>query len=97
MSCRARWRFAGTRFEAGQMLLFKAGDHLSLRAGPHGARLLLPGGAVMDKPRFIFWNFVSSSVDRIEQAKADWRAGRFEKVLGDENEFIPLPEETGPL
>src|SRR3954468_4991435 len=83
---------AGTRFEAGRMLLFRAGDRLALRAGPEGARLLLLGGAVMDGPRFIFWNFVSSSRERIEQAKVDWKVGRFAKVPGDEEEFIPLPE-----
>jgi redox-sensitive bicupin YhaK (pirin superfamily) len=83
---------AGTRFEAGRMLLFRAGDRLALRAGLEGARLLMLGGAVMDGPRFIFWNFVSSSRERIEQAKADWKAGRFGKVPGDEHEFIPLPE-----
>jgi redox-sensitive bicupin YhaK (pirin superfamily) len=83
---------AGTRFEAGRMLLFRAGDRLALQAGPGGARLLLLGGAAMDGPRFIFWNFVSSSRERIEQAKADWKAGRFGKVPGDEHEFIPLPE-----
>jgi len=83
----------GTRFAAGQMLLFRSSDRLSLQAGPEGARLLLLGGAAMDGPRFIFWNFVSSSRDRIEQAKADWRAGHFGKVPGDEHEFIPLPEE----
>ena len=82
---------AGTRFEAGRMLLFRAGDQLALRAGPQGARLLLLGGAAMDGPRFIFWNFVSSSRERIEQAKADWKEGRFGKILGDEHEFIPLP------
>ena len=83
---------AGTRFEAGRMLLFRAGDRLVLRAGPEGARLLMLGGAAMDGPRFIFWNFVSSSRERIEQAKADWEAGRFGKVPGDEHEFIPLPQ-----
>src|SRR5689334_15285509 len=83
---------AGTRFEAGRMLLFRTGDRIGLTAGPEGARLLLLGGAVMDGPRFIFWNFVSSSRERIEQAKTDWRAGRFAKVAGDEHEFIPLPE-----
>ena len=45
----------------------------------------------MDGPRHIFWNFVSSSRERIEQAKADWKAGRFGTVAGDEREFIPLP------
>jgi hypothetical protein len=49
------------------------------------------GGATADAPRHIWWNFVSSDADRIEQAKADWRAGRFETVAGDD-EFIPLPE-----
>jgi redox-sensitive bicupin YhaK (pirin superfamily) len=82
---------AGDRFEAGRMLVFRAGDRLGLRAGPLGARLLLLGGAVMDGPRYLFWNFVSSSRERIEQAKADWREGRFGKVPGDETEFIPLP------
>jgi redox-sensitive bicupin YhaK (pirin superfamily) len=82
---------AGTRFESGRMLLFRAGDPATVRAGAEGARLLLLGGAAMDGPRFIFWNFVSSSRDRIEQAKADWKEGRFDKVPGDEKEFIPLP------
>ena len=47
----------------------------------------------MDGPRHLFWNFVSSSRERIELAKADWKAERFGKVPGDEKEFIPLPEE----
>jgi hypothetical protein len=82
---------AGTRFAAGRMLLFRAGDRLALLAGPEGAWILLLGGAVMDGPRHIFWNFVSSSRERIEQAKADWKTGRFDKVAADETEFIPLP------
>jgi len=91
---------AGQRFEAGRMLVFRHGDALAIRAvgvaeggpgGEKGARLLLLGGAVMDGPRHIFWNFVSSSRDRINQAKADWEAGRFGKVPGDDKEFIPLP------
>ncbi|WP_043831625.1 pirin family protein [Muricoccus aerilatus] len=81
------------RFEAGRMLVFRAGDDLALRAGPRGARLLMLGGAAMDGPRHLFWNFVSSSRERIEQAKADWKAGRFGTVPGDDKEFIPLPEE----
>jgi redox-sensitive bicupin YhaK (pirin superfamily) len=64
---------------------------MAVTAGPEGARLLLLGGAVMDGPRHIFWNFVSSSQERIEQAKADWKAKRFRTVAGDETEFIPLP------
>jgi redox-sensitive bicupin YhaK (pirin superfamily) len=82
---------AGVAFEAGRMLLFRAGDRVPLAAGAKGARLLLLGGAVMDGPRHIFWNFVSSSAERIEQAKADWKAKRFGTVAGDETEFIPLP------
>ena len=81
----------GVRFEAGRMPLFRAGDSMSVTAGPEGARLLLLGGAVMDGPRHIFWNFVSSSRERIEQAKVDWKAKRFGTVAGDETEFIPLP------
>jgi hypothetical protein len=83
----------GTRFDAGRMLLFRAGDALALTAGEAGARLLLLGGAAMDGPRYLFWNFVSSSRERIEQAKQDWKAMRFGVVPGDEQEFIPLPEE----
>ena len=82
---------AGVRFEAGRMLLFRAKDAVSLRAGATGARLLL-GGAVMDGLRHLFWNFVSSSRERIEQAKADWKAGRFGTVSDDDKEFIPLPD-----
>jgi len=83
---------ADDRFAPGRMLAFHSRAGLALRAGPQGARLLLLGGAVMDGPRHLFWNFVSSSRERIAQAKADWKAGRFAKVPGDEVEFIPLPE-----
>jgi redox-sensitive bicupin YhaK (pirin superfamily) len=87
---------AGDRFEPGRMLIFRPKDHPVLRSGPQGARVLLLGGAVMDGPRYLFWNFVSSSRERIEQAKADWKAGRFAKVPDDDVEFIPLPEERAP-
>lgn len=83
---------AGTVFETGRMLIFRAGDALAIEAGPSGARLLMLGGAVMDGPRYMYWNFVASSRERLEQAKSDWAAGRFAKVPGDEAEFIPLPE-----
>ena len=56
------------------------------------ARLLLLGGAPMDGPRYIEWNFVSSSQERIARAKEDWKAMRFGKIPGDDVEFIPLPE-----
>lgn len=88
---------AGDRFEAGRMLVFRPGDRVSLRAGPEGARLVLLGGATMDGPRHIWWNFVASSKERIEAAKAAWRAGdwargRFSLPPGDDADFIPLPD-----
>jgi redox-sensitive bicupin YhaK (pirin superfamily) len=81
---------AGQRFEAGRLLVFRAGAEVVLRAlGP--ARCLLLGGEPMDGPRHVWWNFVSSSRDRIEQAKEDWREHRFPLVPGD-SERIPLPD-----
>jgi len=56
-----------------------------------GAEAMLLGGAPLDGDRHIYWNFVSSSLARLEQAKQDWVEGRFGKVVGDEQEFIPLP------
>ena len=73
-----------------QLLVFRPGAEIVL-AAPDGARLMLLGGAPLDGPRHIWWNFVSSSRERIEAAKADWRAGRFGAVIGDAD-FIPLPE-----
>jgi redox-sensitive bicupin YhaK (pirin superfamily) len=84
---------ANDRFLPGRMLVLRPRDRITMRAGAQGARVLLLGGAAMDGPRHLFWNFVSSSRGRIEQAKADWKAGRFGKVADDEAEFIPLPEE----
>src|SRR5262249_1988077 len=60
------------------------------------ARLVLLGGATMDGPRHIWWNFVSSRKERIEQAKADWKLARFDTVPGDDKEVIPLPEGPPP-
>ena len=82
---------SGDTFEPGRLLVFKPGDKVSVTA-VSDAHVVLAGGAPMDGPRHIWWNFVSSSKDRIEQAKADWKAGHFDKVPGDEIEFIPLPE-----
>ena len=79
------------RAEPGRMIVFAGGADVSLRAAA-GARIVLIGGAPIDGKRHIWWNFVSSSKDRIEQAKRDWREGRFPNVAGDEVEFIPLPE-----
>lgn len=81
----------GQTFEGGQLLVFKPGDRISILAETN-ARLMLLGGEPMDGPRHIWWNFVSSSQERIDSAKEDWRQGRFAIVPGDETEFIPLPE-----
>jgi redox-sensitive bicupin YhaK (pirin superfamily) len=82
---------AGDLFEPGRLLVFKPGDAVTL-AAVRDSHLVIVGGAAMDGPRHIWWNFVSSRKERIEQAKSDWKAGHFGKVPGDEIEFIPLPE-----
>jgi len=81
---------ASRSFGASQLLVLKRGVEAAVVA-PQGARLLLLGGAPLDGARHVWWNFVSSSQPRIEQAKADWKAGRFPSVP-HETEFIPLPE-----
>ena len=88
----------GESFEAGRMLVFRPGDRISLKAGDLGARLMLLGGATMDGPRHIWWNFVASSQDRIAAAKEAWRAGdwahgRFQLPPTDNAEFIPAPSQ----
>jgi redox-sensitive bicupin YhaK (pirin superfamily) len=82
---------AGDRFAAGRLLVFRPGDRITVTAGSD-AHLVLLGGAAMDGPRHIWWNFVSSRKERIEQAKADWKLARFDTVPGDDKEFIPLPD-----
>jgi redox-sensitive bicupin YhaK (pirin superfamily) len=81
---------AGQTFEPGRLLAFSSGDEVTVKT-ISAARLLLLGGEPLDGPRQVWWNFVSSSRERIEQAKADWKHGRFAPVPGD-SEFIPLPE-----
>jgi len=81
----------GKVIAAGQLLLLPPGETVTLRTPPSSARFLLLGGETMDGPRHIWWNFVSSRAERIEQAKQDWKAGRFAPVVGDD-ELIPLPE-----
>jgi redox-sensitive bicupin YhaK (pirin superfamily) len=66
--------------------------HEARLASASGARAMLMGGSAFATPRHVFWNFVSSSRDRINQAKEDWKAQRFPLVPGDDQEFIPLPE-----
>jgi redox-sensitive bicupin YhaK (pirin superfamily) len=82
---------AGQHFAAGRLLVFRPGDAITLRA-VQNARVMLLGGEPMDGPRHIWWNFVSSSKDRIEAAKDDWKRARFGIVPGDEADFIPLPD-----
>ena len=81
---------AGDIFGPAQLLVFRPGDRITIRANTD-ARFMALGGEPMDGPRHIWWNFVSSRRDRIEQAKADWKMARFDTVPGD-TEFIPLPE-----
>jgi len=83
---------AGDHFADNQLLVFRAGDPITVTAGPMGCHIMLFGGAALGSARHIWWNFVSSSKERIEQAKEEWRTGRFDIVPGDEKEFIPLPE-----
>ncbi|PWE58034.1 hypothetical protein DEM27_02255 [Metarhizobium album] len=83
---------AGDRFAADQLLVFRPGDDITLEGGEEGCHIMLFGGAALSSKRYIWWNFVSSSKERIEQAKEEWRTGRFDIVPGDEEEFVPLPQ-----
>lgn len=74
---------------AGQMLISKSEDHCHLHLN-EGTRLLLFGGEPLPEERYLYWNFVSSSKERLEQAKKDWKDKRFPKVSGDHT-YIPLP------
>jgi redox-sensitive bicupin YhaK (pirin superfamily) len=84
-------RLPGREVDEPQMLVFAEGAQVTLEATA-AARVLLLGGEPLDGERFMFWNFVSSSKERLEQAKADWKEGRFPAVPGDAEEFVPLPE-----
>ncbi|MHB9476176.1 pirin family protein [Mesorhizobium sp. W016] len=82
---------SGDRFPAERLLVFRPGDEIVV-SSERGAHFMLFGGASLGSPRHIWWNFVSSSKERIEQAKQEWKTGRFDIVPGDEEEFIPLPD-----
>ena len=87
----------GQTFPSGQMLVFRPGDRISVKAGAAGARIMVLGGDTMEGPRFIWWNFVASSKERIDAAREAWRAGdwlhgRFVLPPADNAEFIPAPE-----
>jgi hypothetical protein len=80
----------GDTFGPDRLLVFRPGDGITIRA-LSDAHVMLLGGAAMDGPRYLWWNFVSSRQERIEQAKAEWKSGRFGIVPSDVEEFIPLP------
>ncbi|MEI9404251.1 pirin family protein [Mesorhizobium argentiipisi] len=81
----------GDVFPAERLLVCKPGEEIVV-SSERGAHFMLFGGASLGSKRYIWWNFVSSSKERIEQAKQEWKTGRFDMVPGDEEEFIPLPE-----
>lgn len=80
----------GTSFTATRLLVFKPGVEIILSA-EQDSHFIILGGDAMDGPRHIWWNFVATSRERIEQAKQDWKSGKFGKVPGDEEDFVPLP------
>lgn len=81
-------------FEPGQMIVFARGGKATL-AALDDATVMLLGGEPLGA-RHLWWNFVSSSTARIDRARADWKAGRFALPVGDDAEFIPLPEDPPP-
>jgi hypothetical protein len=80
---------SGVRGSEGELLILSSGDAVTLSAR-RTSRVILLGGERFATPRFIWWNFVASSLERIEKAKRDWAENRFAQVPG-ENDFIPLP------
>jgi redox-sensitive bicupin YhaK (pirin superfamily) len=84
----------GRRIDAGQMAVLTPGAHVLFTALTDAIVMLLGGEPLGE--RFIEWNFVSSSKERIEQAKADWRAGRMKLPVADDKEWIPLPGDPPP-
>ncbi|MGL4488959.1 MAG: pirin family protein [Rhizobiaceae bacterium] len=81
---------SGDQFAQHQLLVFKPGDDIVISSA-QGAHFVILGGDSIGSKRYIWWNFVSSSQEKIEQAKEEWRTGKFDIVPGDEEEFIPLP------
>jgi len=81
----------GLPLEPTVLYVLRPGTTATLRSAT-GGRVMLCGGEAFQTPRHVWWNFVSSSRDRIRTAREDWKAGRFPTVPGDDLEFIPLPE-----
>lgn len=81
----------GRTFQSGTLVILRAGTNVTIAADAP-ARIMILGGARLEGTRTVFWNFVSSSKERIERAKTDWREQRFPTIPGDDAERIPLPE-----
>jgi redox-sensitive bicupin YhaK (pirin superfamily) len=81
----------GMPLELYALVVLKPGAAMTL-SSQRGGKIMLLGGEAFSTHRYVYWNFVSSSRDRIEQAKEDWKAGRFPTIPGDDKEFIPLPD-----
>ena len=81
----------GARHDDGAMILFDKGELAEIKA-IGDTRVMLLGGAPLDGPRHVWWNFVASSRERLDRAKTDWKAMRFGTIPGDDKEFIPLPD-----
>lgn len=89
-------QISGQSYAAGQMMIFRPGNKITVQAGERGARLMALGGATLNGPRYIWWNFVASSEEKIEEAKREWREARWGQGLfdlppTDRDEHIPLP------
>jgi len=82
----------GAALEPYVLYVLRPGEPMTLSSA-RGGKVMLLGGEAFRTRRYVFWNFVSSNRDRIQQAKDDWTAGRFPLVPGDTEEFIPLPEQ----
>ena len=82
----------GVKYPPEQMMVLKPGVDVVVKALTP-VRMMLLGGATMDSPRYIYWNFVSSSKDCLEQAKEDWKNNKFPIIPNDNDEFIPLPDD----
>lgn len=90
---------ANETFQKGQMMVFKPEDKISIRAGQSGARIILLGGATLNEKRYIWWNFVSSSRDKIREAKeawmlGDWENGQFKLPINDDQDYVKLPKKV---
>lgn len=91
---------AGEEFPAGRMMVFRPGDDITVTAGAQGARFVALGGETLNGPRYIMWNFVASSREKLEAAREAWKAGdfehgRFRLPPGDDAEFVPYPGGPG--